>query len=343
MDRGPVLPPPPPSSVRTAGIVVAIAGAGLALGIGLILASDSDADVRGDRSPADARTPDVIPLPGGVPIPGEVPAELTIAWSENDVLTYEILTADEIEFELDTGETYGGVYRNDARFDLHVIEAGPNGRADVEVTVPAVTLLEGVNDTPVGVARPQPLRFRRDMAQDRLLELSATADGQSNVIGLLWPPLPSTAVHPGEAWPLRRKLANAHGSGGVSFDGLCRFVGYESLQGLETALVSCRADATIDMVLKADLVAASTGLPVEETARNGTLTMSGTAYLWLSAWIDPTRDVVVRAWSHQEVDLQTRREGFETPWYTEATTVGTTQHLIELVERPSGTVLTIGR
>jgi len=342
MDSGPSLPPPPPSpspSVRTALIVLAVVGAGFALTVTLVLASDPD--VKGQtESPAEGRSPDALPEAGEAPTPADAPAVLAISWTEGDVRTYEILVAHDLEYGFDTGEAYEGLYRSDAMFELDPVDTRSNGSVDVEMSVPPVRLQAGVNDLPVGMGRPQPVRFRQDMAQDRLLELSADADGQSFDVGLLWPPLPSGPVRPGETWPIRRRLSNAQGSGDITYEGLCRFTGYEDLSGLETARIICRADATYSLVVDADLVAASAGLAVEDTARNGTFTVSGAAHLWLWVWIDPTRDLVIRADSQLDVDLKTRREGFETPWYTRATTVGTIRHRIQLVERPSSTVLT---
>jgi len=314
VERAPELPPPP-SRDRTAHVVAAVAAAALSLAIVLsVFAHDPDVEARRDLAPGDA------------------PVELTIDLVEGDVLTYDILLEHDAEYEFDTGEAYGGVYRNDARFTIDIADVGPNGAAGVEVTVPPVRLLEGVNDLPLGVRHPQLLRFGEEMAQDRLVELSADADGQSTVIGLLWPPLPPDAVRPGQTWPLSLELANGQGAGGVSYDGLCRFLGYEELQGLQTARITCRADVTIDMVIEADLVAASTGLSVEQTARDGTYTLSGTGYVWISAWIDLARDLVVRADTQMQVNVRTKREGFETPWYKVATEVGTIGHRIELAE-----------
>ena len=344
MDSGPSLPPPPPSPrVRTALIVLAVVGVGFALTVALVVASNPDVKGQGE-SPAEGRSPDPLPEPGEAPTPADAPAVLAISWTKDDVRTYQILVAHDLEYGFDTGEAYEGLYRSDAMFELDPVDIRSNGSVDVEMSVPPVKLQAGVNDLPVGMGRPQPVRFRQDMAQDRLLELSADADGQSYTIGLLWPPLPSGPVRPGETWPIRRRLSNAQGSGGITYEGLCRFSGYEDLSGLETAHIICRADAVMDLVAEADLVAASAGLPVEETARNGTFTNSGTAHLWLWVWIDPTRDLVIRADSQFEVDLKTRRDGFETPWYTRATTVGTIRHRIQLVEEGrSSTVLTIAR
>lgn len=326
MDLGPLPPPPSPSTsgIRTALIVLGVVGIGLVLTVASVFAIVADVD--GQSEPPGAT---------GARTPADAPATLEIRWTEGDVRTYEILVANELEYEFDTGEAYGGPTRNEAMFELDPVEIRPNGSADIEMIVPPVRLRPGVNDLPVGVGRPQPVRFRQDMAQDRVLELSAEADGQSSVIGLLWPPLPPTPVRPGETWVLRERLSNAQGSGDVTYEGLCRFMGYEDLGGHETARVTCRADAEIDLVYEADLVAASAGLPVEETAREGTFTISGTGHLWLYAWIDPVHHVVVRAESQLGVDLKTRRQGFETPWYTVATTEGTMQHRIQLVEQPT--------
>jgi hypothetical protein len=327
MDLGPLPPPPsrPSSSIRTALIILGVVGIGLVLAVASVFAISAKLDGQG-RERQEAVEP---------PTPADAPAALTIRWTEGDVRTYEILVAHELDYTFDTGESYGGLHRNDAVFELDPVEIRPNGSVDVEMIVPPVRLSPGVNELPFGVGRPQPVRFRQDMSQDRVLELSAEADGQSSVIGLLWPPLPPAPVRPGQTWALRTRLSNAQGSGGVSYEGLCRFMGYEDLRGRDTARVTCRADAEIDLVYEADLVAASAGLPVEETAREGTFTITGIGHLWLYAWIDPIQGLVVQADSQLEVDLKTRRQGFETPWYTYATTEGTMQHRIQLVEQPT--------
>jgi hypothetical protein len=312
-----------------------VVGVGVALAVAALSASDPD----GEPSAA-ASSPDVLPDPTEEPTPADAPALLAVRWTKGEARTYRILVGHDLEYGFDTGEGYDGLYRTDAVFELDPVTIRANGSVDVEMIVPPLKIVDGVNDLPVGMGLPQPVRFRRDMAQDRLLALSADADGQSFAVGLLWPPLPAGPVLPGETWPIRREISNAQGSGGIAYEGLCRFAGYEDLGGLETARVVCRADAVMDVVDRADLIAASAGLPVEETARNGTFTTSGTARLWLWVWIDPRRDLVVRADSQFELDVRTRRAGFETPWYERATTVGTIRHRILLVEPQSSGVLT---
>jgi hypothetical protein len=210
-------------------------------------------------------------------------------------------------------------YRLTTTDDADPTETNPEAHFDVSttLTVDAFDIATGMTAevhvgtvvadfngqvVPAAISETQVLRLDEQNRPDALIIVAADGTGTFfYFVDLLFPVTSPEPASEGDSWPVAFEAGFPTATGSARYEGKGELVGHESVSGIEAEKVRNDLSFEYDFTMLAPRVAELSGLG---SVSSGTVRVTGTGTMILTAWIDPSTGQTLRTEVEGRYDVE---------------------------------------